>query len=165
MGTSSKLRQFRTNPIEILIFCAVTALFVKSLYGLVYDPQTLAPITVTPVAANPLSEGRAPASTSQTFINVDLKCDKNQDQETTAAKVRLTGSLCGFNSATEPSKLLKTTITNTANKFSATVFTDTNGGKYSTDYIPLNSGKNPIRLEFSYRDKRIVTQDLTITKN
>ena len=169
MGNSVNTRRFRANPIEVLILSAVSILFFRSVYNLVYDQPTFSsdPVSVSPIAANPLSEGRSPASavSAQSFLNVDVTCDKNGDQETTASKVRLTGPLCGADSATDTGKLVKASISNTANKFAATVFTDVNAAKFSTDYIPLNMGKNPIHLEFSYRNGKVINADLSVVKN
>jgi hypothetical protein len=38
-------------------------------------------------------------------------------------------------------------------------------GKFTTDYIPLTPGKNPIHLEFSYMDGKTFKQDYAINKN
>ncbi|OFZ21076.1 MAG: hypothetical protein A2X94_07025 [Bdellovibrionales bacterium GWB1_55_8] len=164
MAKTSKLYRFRANPVEVLIFLAVTGVFARSVYQLVYDPEVLTAMTVsTPAAVS--GQSRSPASISQTFLNMELSCDKNADHDTGATKVRLTGNLCGVDSTTDATKLVRTVISNEANKFAATVFTDVRGGKFSTDYIPLNSGKNPIHVEFSYRDGKVVTQDVVILKN
>jgi hypothetical protein len=153
--------------VELTIFIVVSLFFVNSLYHLFYDHTTLQLTALTTMAASPVTEGRSPASTAPAFFNLEVKCDQAQKQEsdTTASKVRITGSLCGTSSAPENAQLLKTNVTNTANKFTATVFTDENAGKYSTDYIPLNSGKNPIHIEFSYQGGKNVVQDFSITRN
>ena len=153
MGTPQNIKRFRINPVEVAIFSIVTLIFLNSVYNLFYDRQGFHPAALAPMAANPTSEGRSPASVGQSFMNLEVKCETNSEQETAAAKVRLTGALCGVGAtAADASKLLKTQIVNNANKFSATVFTDTTAGKFSTDYIPLNTGKNPIRIEFVYQE-------------
>jgi hypothetical protein len=163
------IRRFRTNPVELAIFSVVTLIFVNSLYNLFYDRANFKPTALAPMAANPISESnpRSPASTAsvsaQAFLNVDVRCEAPQDQDTNASKVRLTGPLCGAG-AVDGKDLLKAQVVNNANKFNATVFTDLNAGKFSTDYIPLNTGKNPIKLEFSYRGGRVVTQELSVVK-
>jgi hypothetical protein len=161
------VKRFRANPVELAIFSVITLIFFNSVYNLFYDQQGFRPAALTPMAATPVSEGRTPASVTQAFANMDLRCDDNADRDTTAVKVRLTGSICGDGRApaADATSLVKTMVVNTANKFAATVFTDVSGGKYSTDYIPLNLGKNPIRLEFSYRDGKVVTQELNVVKN
>jgi hypothetical protein len=165
----SKIRRFRSNPVEVAIFSVITLIFFNSVYNLFWDQQGFHPAALAPMVANPISEsgGRSPASASQAFVNVDVKCDTNADQDTTATKVRMTGTLCGDGRApaSDGSKLVKTMVVNNANKFNATVFTDVNAGKFSTDYIPLNLGKNPIHLEFTYRDGKVISQDINVVKN
>ncbi|MGZ3707368.1 MAG: hypothetical protein ACXWPM_00700, partial [Bdellovibrionota bacterium] len=57
----SKVRRFKTNPVEIVIFSVVSLIFINSLYNLFYDHQGFHPAALSPMAANPTSEGRAPA--------------------------------------------------------------------------------------------------------
>ncbi|MCM2322193.1 MAG: hypothetical protein NDJ90_02920 [Oligoflexia bacterium] len=162
-GTDTK--RFRTNPVEIGIFLVVTMVFANSIYRLFYDSPGFQTSALVAMESSPISEGRSPASVSQpSFANIELRCEALNEQDATAGKVRLTGGLCGLDAETGADKLVKTTVTNTANKFTATVFMDVNAGKFSTDYIPLNSGKNPIRLEFAYRGGKVVSQDLVLNK-
>jgi hypothetical protein len=158
-------RRYRVNPVEVAIFSIVTLIFLNSVYNLFYDRQGFNPTALAPMSANPVSEGRAPASVNQAFANLEVKCGSNGEQETTAAKVRLTGTLCGVNAGTEGSKLVKTQIVNNANRFTATVFTDLSVGKFSTDYIPLNTGKNPIHVEFTFQGGKQLANDVIVNKN
>jgi hypothetical protein len=161
--------RFRANPVEIAVFSVVTLVLFNSVYNLFFDPQGFHASTLTPMAANPVSESnRAPASApAHAFVNIDVRCQGKtpiaQDQETGANKVRMTGAICTGTS--DPSKLVKTVVLNGANRFNATVFADTNAGKFSTDYIPLNAGKNPIKMEFTYADGKTVVNELTVIKN
>jgi hypothetical protein len=163
----SQVKRFRTNPVELAIFSVITLIFCNSVYSLFYDPQGFHPEALTPMAANPVSEGRSPASTSQAFVNIDVRCDSSPDKDTTASKVRITGVICGDSRApaSDTTGLIETQVTNSANKFSATVFADPGNGKFSTDYIPLNLGKNPIHIEFSFRGGKVVSQDFNVVKN
>jgi hypothetical protein len=174
MAQTTSHPRFRVNPVELAIFSVVCLILINSIYNLVYDRESFRATSLTPMVANPVSEaGRAPAATvagaapavgqHASFLNLDLKCDGAADHETGAGKVRLTGSLCGINPG-DGATLAKTSVVNGANRFTATVFTDVNAGKYSTDYIPLNTGKNPIHLEFSYRGGKVVSQDITVTR-
>jgi hypothetical protein len=106
-AATRSLRQFRTNPVEIVIFLAVTAFFVHSVYRLFYESPHFQAAALTKMASNPVSEGRTPASTSQTFLNLDVRCDGAQDQDTGASKIRLSGPLCGLDPSTDGSKLTK----------------------------------------------------------
>ena len=165
MAKPVNIRRFRANPVEVLILSAVTVLFFRSVYNLVYDSQGFQSIQLAGHSQMNTAAERSPASVSSTFFNLEVKCDKNTDQDTGANKVRLTGTLCGSSTTNDTSKLVKTVVTNGANKFTATVFTDVNSGKYSTDYIPPNVGQNPIRVEFAYRDGKSFVQELNVLKN
>lgn len=165
MGTPQQLRRYKVNPVEVAIFSIVTLIFLNSVYNLFYDRQGFHPAALAPMAATPVSEGRSPASVNPAFANLEVKCGINSEQDTQAAKVRLTGTLCGAAAGTDGSKLIKTQIVNNANRFSATVFTDLSAGKFSTDYIPLNTGKNPIHLEFVFQGGKQVSHDVTVIKN
>ncbi|MEK6577742.1 MAG: hypothetical protein AABZ55_00820 [Bdellovibrionota bacterium] len=157
-------RRFRTNPVEIAIFAIAAVICFKSVYNLFYDHQSFQATALTSNAASPLSEGRVPASSIQNYFNLEIRCDENNAQETHATKMRLSGELCGA-SKNPNQRLLKTEIINTANRFAATVFTETNNQRFSTDYIPLNSGKNPIHLEFTYEGGKVFSHDRIINKN
>ncbi|MCM2277306.1 MAG: hypothetical protein NDJ89_04465 [Oligoflexia bacterium] len=165
-GTTQGTRRFRTNPVEIVIFLAAVGVFSHSVYKLFNDSPSYQAAALLPSAGNPVSEGRSPASVAPpAFANLDLRCDAGSEQNTQAAKVRLSGGLCGLDAATDPGKLIKTTVSNGANKFTATVFMDVNAAKFSTDYIPLNAGKNPIQVEFTYSGGKIVSQELVVNRN
>lgn len=159
-------KRFRINPVEVAIFSVVALIFMNSVYSLFYDRDNFQLATLTPMAASPTTENqsRSPASIVPTYANLDVRCGAMDEQSVTASKVRLTGQIC-TPAGTEEAKLIKTQITNGANKFNATVFTDVNGGKFSTDYIPLEVGKNALRIESSYPNGKLVTQELVIQKN
>lgn len=161
----TQVRRFRTNPVELVIFSCITLIFFNSVYNLFYDQNGFHAAALQPMAANPASEGRSPASVAPAFVNVDVRCDLNPDQDTAATKVRLAGGICGGAPGLDAGQLVKTQVTNTANKFAATVFTDVNAAKFSTDYIPLNLGKNPIHVEFTYEGGKTVSQDINVVKN
>ncbi len=69
----------------------------------------------------------------------DLK--NESDRSTDARWVRLTGRACDFRGNSE-----NVTVKNTSNGYSATVF-DSNG-RLTTDFIPLQMGKNDILIRF-----------------
>lgn len=153
-------KQFNTNPVEIVIFLAISAIFAHSVYQLFYVTSEFKPIALTPMVANPLTEGRSPASKSQLLQNLEVNCDAPTEQETTASKVRLSGLICGKSIE----KLKSLQISNTTNQFNATVFTDIDEKKFSTDYIPLNLGRNEFHLEFTYSDQKNLTQVVLLDK-
>jgi hypothetical protein len=175
-----EVRHFRVNPVEILILLTMTVVVGNSAYNLLYGTDSFHPDALKPMAANPASEGRTLASVpSSSFANLEVKCfaenvngdmgprpasvSTANDHETSANKVRLTGTLCGSDGITG-SQLVKATVLNSSNRFNATVFTDSNSPQFTTDYIPLAAGKNTLRLEFAYRGGKTHTQEITVSK-
>ena len=143
------------------------------LYSLFYDGHgavTASRLAQLPeVAWSQSSQASATAGANPLFLSYDLKCDQNAAQSTSAGKFRLSGAICGGETADgrKPSSvatLSSIQVFNLANKFSATVFTDSVAGKFSTDYIPLNPGKNPIRVEFRYADEHVTSRDFVVDK-
>jgi hypothetical protein len=165
---------FKLNPIEGLLFGLMALIFCHSMYSLVYDFGNLraAPLGSTSheVAQAQVTHGmswetRAPASKGTGLRSIDFKCEDSAGSESgvSATKVRLTGPLCGLPSPT--AKLVKTQIVNGANKYSATVFTDVSAQKFSTDYIPLVTGRNSIHVEFEYQGGKTFSRDLALERN
>lgn len=161
MRSMGKFRAFRVNPVEVMIFAGVSIIFANSIYHLFNEKNgTTLALQLTPQESSVQDTGRSPASVTPMFISVDLPCDENGvDSVTQAGKVRILGSLCGGSETPQ-----KAQIVNQANQFAATVFTDSNAGKYSTDYIPLNSGKNPIRVTFTSTSGKVITKEVIVTK-
>ncbi|OFZ80800.1 MAG: hypothetical protein A2583_08475 [Bdellovibrionales bacterium RIFOXYD1_FULL_53_11] len=167
MGTPQDAgdRWYQVNPVEVIVFILVLAVCMHSVYNLFYDRQGLQSTSLSPMSANPVSEGRTPASTVQSFVNLDLGCDPSVTRDTQAVKMRILGAMCGPGSImAEGVKPLKTKIVNQANRFEATIFTDMSAGKYSTDYIPLSPGQNQITIEFAYPGDRAFAQNLIVNK-
>jgi hypothetical protein len=170
MGNPPSERQAKVNPVELTIFSVISLVFLNSVYNLFYDRQGFHPATVVNLNL-PAEPGRGLASVKEPsvagaaplLLNYELRCDQNSDQVTQAGKLRLTGPLCGSQkSGTEKSEPIQ--VTNRANRFTATVFTDNGAGKFSTDYIPLNAGKNPIEVLFTVGSGKPVTQGFTVEK-
>jgi hypothetical protein len=174
------VRRFRVNPVEILILLTMSVVVGNSVYNLLYGTDSFRPAALKPMAANPTSEGRGLSSaTNASFANLEVKCVTDNvsddqgprpasvlsanDRETSANKVRLTGTLCGGDGLTG-SQLVKATVLNSSNRFNATVFTDSNSPQFTTDYIPLAAGKNTLKLEFAYRGGKTHTQEITVSK-
>jgi hypothetical protein len=156
MVQPSPTRRFKINPVEVGIFSVVALIFVNSVYNLFYEVPTLSGTPLAQVANTDPSDLRAPAS--QSFFNVDIKCEGvSAPQETQASKVRLSGPLCGSDQKADLVRQIKMQIQNVANKYAATVFTDVSTGRFSTDYIPLNAGKNSIHVEFQFPSGQNVT--------
>ncbi len=176
MGNSPTQRRFKINPAEFAIFSVISVIFLNSVYHLFYDQQGFHPSTVVNVnlpaepARTPASLAQAAAPSTPVLMNYEVRCEENVDQSTQADKLRLTGSVCAPQGGRQPASvgsdlpLNQVTVTNLANKFSATVFSDQAGGKYSTDYIPLNAGRNPIEVLFTYAGGQTSTQSFVVEK-
>lgn len=167
-------RTFKTNPVEIAIFAVVAIVFMNSAYRLVYSRDTFKAVALAPMNSNPVTEKRAPASLVEAapatssvpfFLNMDVSCGPALSQDTQATKVRLTGPLCGASTPDEVKAFSKARIVNGANKFSATIFPDTTANKFSTDYIPLESGTNAIQLEFTYSAGKTAAHEIILNRN
>jgi hypothetical protein len=157
-------RRYRINPVEMIILATIGAVFLNSIYHLFYDPSGFHPAALQNMAANPVSEGRSPASVSEAFQSAEINCTGNPERATSASKIRILGPLCSGAESVPNDSLIRTAVSNETNKFSATVFTDSVLGKFSTDYIPLNPGKNQLKVEFAYKSGKTVTQDLAFSK-
>jgi len=165
MNPARPIRRYRSNPVEVVILTVVAFVSVNSVYHLFYDHPSYTPIALTPMNSNPTSEGRQLASISRPLLNMEIQCNETSNQETSANKLRLKGPICGVTPEISGSSLVKTSIINTSNQFNATIFTDIASGQFSTDYIPLKSGENLIRFEFSYESGKTISQDIHVTRN
>jgi hypothetical protein len=169
VANDREVRRYKINPVEMIILATISGVFLNSIYHLFYDPNGFQPAALKNMAANPVSEGRSPASISSgAFQSTEINCSGNAELTTSASKIRLLGPICGGteagNATVSTDPLVRTVVMNETNKFSATVFTDGNLGKFSTDYIPLNPGKNQLKVEFAYKSGKTVTQDLAFSK-
>ena len=171
MRPTTHIRRFRANPIEGMILLVITTTLVHSIYSLFYSQTGFHPQTLTPMSSNPISEGRMPASASRSLNGVtlslstfDFQCNKPLDKDTSSTKIRLTGVLCGLPTDTGTLKIKKAVILNTTNQFNATVFSDGIQKKFSTDYIPLNPGKNQIHVEFVYQSGEKTVHEFLINR-
>ncbi len=156
----------RLNPVELVIFGVVTLGFVFSAWRLTQERPDFEGGMLAPMASNPLSETeRDPAATAPLFAHVSFECESLRETTVSASKIRISGPICGVRKGAEDPEIVTAAVVNSANQFQATVFTDLSAGKFSTDYIPLNSDKNAIRVEFRYKSGKSTTHDLVILKN
>jgi hypothetical protein len=164
MSHTHNFRRFKANPVEVAIFSIITLIFFNSVYNLIYNHKGFHPTALVPMSANPISEGRKLASIPQSNLTWEIQCDQSFEKDTPSNKVRINGPLCGADPFQGASNLIKANIMNTSNQYTATIFTDVGSGKFSTDYIPLQPGKNSIRVEFSYFNGKSFSQDILINK-
>jgi hypothetical protein len=156
----------RLNPVEFVIFGLVATGFGLSGYRLLNEGDSLQlgqSALLTPMSSSPISESRAPAS-APLFSQIAFDCGSRKELSVSASKVRINGPLCGLQGQ-DPTAPSKAVIINSTNHFSATVFTDSKKGQFSTDYIPLSPEKNTIQIEFSYENGKSVLHELTLIKN
>jgi len=153
----------RLNPVELVIFAVVATGFGLSAYRLIQEQPGAGSAMLAPMASNPVSEqtDRSPAALSPLFGHVDFGCKAGQETSVKASKIRISGPICGIEPGTS---MISTNIINSTNQFHATVFSDLSTGKFSTDYIPLNSDKNSIRVEFKFANGKTISHDLTLQK-
>jgi hypothetical protein len=177
-------KRFGINPVEIAVFSLTVLAFSYSVFNLLSFPNTPSILLSaqaadpkyapgTPLATLASNDLRSPASVNNhPILNIEVGCQASQnpqpevqpDSQTTAGKVRLNGALCDIPKL-DSSSVLKTQIVNNSNRYLATVFTDLNSGKFSTDYIPLSNGRNAIHLEFVYSGGKTFSKDFVINKN
>lgn len=179
------------NPVEGLVLAAVMGGFAYSVIGLFHERETFTALINSEefngsglAKTNDASGGRNPASsrlvtgvedgaardpaaiqtTGGALRQFDFRCDMNGEQSIEAGKVRLSGPFCNGNGTVSTDSPVKTAILNEANQFSATVFMDASTGRFSTDYIPLTTGSNPIAIEFKYASGASVKKAITILR-
>ncbi len=165
MNRTYPIPRFRTNPVEIIIFLTITLIFIYSLYNLLYGRVDFQLNTISTMSANPISEGRSPASTVSSLTTYEMACEKMSAKTISSNKLRLHGLLCSSNSNKSDKILNRAEIINTTNQFAATVFTDIENGQFSTDYIPLSAGLNSLHVLFTYQDGEKFELDLAITQS
>jgi cytoskeletal protein RodZ len=178
MSPTREQRRFRVNPVELVVFAAVTLVFANSVYQLFYDwDEIRAKSGTVEEASNASNASRGIASTTPLFSSIEVKCNEDAAkkktsearlEKTDAAKIRLSGPLCSPTAAAADTKhatLIKTEVMNKTTNAAATVITNTTEGRFSTDFIPLNPGPNQIQLKWVYSGGKELSQDLIIQKN
>lgn len=139
----------RLNPIELFIFCAVLSTFGYSVY------QLMTPAPFQGSYRTDIQNREVASIKSEQ--DIEVQCNVTQTYNTGSAQVRLAGTLCAKN--------VQARILNQANRFQAAVFSDSQKSRYTTEYIPLNPGKNPIYFEFKDADGKTLSQVVTVNRN
>jgi hypothetical protein len=164
---SGNKRHWSVNPVEVAIFSAVALIGVNSLYSLFSNSEGFQAAALSPMSANPVSEGRSPASIGHSAANIDTNCDDSASNRVSAGKIRLAGPICPEVTDEDKSdsiKPQKVEVKNETNNFAATVFIDKESAKYSTDYIPLSAGVNKLSIQFVYPKGKAIAQKLELIK-
>ncbi|MBI4925399.1 MAG: hypothetical protein HY843_05695 [Bdellovibrio sp.] len=159
MDGSKNGNRYKINPVEIVIFSVVALIFLNSVYSLFNDSTSFNELKLATK-----DENRQPAS-YKVLENLMVNCE-NTHQSIASERIRITGPLCGIEQLSQGNqKFLNTKIVNTANSYSATVFIEENAKKFQTDYIPLATGSNKIKIEHLYSSGVNYTQEIEIIKN
>lgn len=146
------------NPIELVIFLCCFGMFTVSAYRLIFMAPTVIPVATV----EPPQVERKVASLQSPFIQVDIPCTERFETETTASKVRLISKFCKGSKVESPSSIKKLTVIHGTNRFNATVFVSND--QFSTDFIPLVNGDNPIQIEMETREGSKITREIAFKK-
>lgn len=183
MATIKRLRSFRVNPIEVVIFSTVAAVFAHSVYRLFSESDSL---ELTALTKTVESASRAPASVldgsgeqpalqaQQLLSLVNIGCQAEFSQTSASFKVRIQGTICTdlrkpassdpVKAGEIPHKLTNVTVKNLTSTFGATVFIDPLTQVFVTDYITLQEGVNELKIQRTFDDGKIVEQKVTLQK-
>ena len=161
----------RFRSLEIGIFSVVSLVFLNSVYNLVTNGQILGatPLGAIKPTRNVSSvEGQKPDAFEH-FATYETHClVKGESFATDASKVRIKGVFCG--SPPPESESLEQThpvdykVKNKTTGYLATVLSENEVGRFSTDFIPLENGPNNILMEFKYRGVKSQSYGIIIDK-
>lgn len=174
------LEKNKGHAIEMGIFTVISLIFFNSVYQLFSDGKFSGEVARQTIEVKPSGRSLASKST-ESGPNVSIEniatsgssspyetlCKPSGELlETQAAKIRIVGPFCGHPTHLAQPKTNTETetidsdanlkIENSRNKFAATVFSDFENGKFSTDFIPVEVGTNKIIMEFQYKKSRKV---------
>lgn len=166
--------RLKANPVEVLILAILTAVFGNTLYTLVNESANYKPVTLVASAMNPISEGRAPASTAPSVLmQLDVGCEtKSPLSETHAQRVRLSGVTCppsadeddeDARAPASASPLKQVRVSN--GRSESSVFTDEARTHFVTEYLPLQPGTNAFEVTFTYANGSTRTLKRSVTRN
>ncbi len=173
---------------EIAIFSLVSLVFFHSAYRLLVNAGgDYVPAETRATAAQALRASRglaaaidrraetvkavAPQDPEQTgYIPYRTQCKTSGESlQTSAPRIRIVGTPCGLRApASVPSPasapLTQSRVENSTTRYVATVFNDPVTREFSTDFIPLDTGTNRIRLEFKYGNGSTHPATLTVVR-
>ena len=167
----------KLNTIELALFSVVGVIFLNSVYRLVtdgpalnrsYDEIKRKPASVTEEVFN-----------KKDFLIYNTNCTSPELISTTASKVRIEGANCGAPSLLKSKRspgsttlntenlehpLSTSQVTNKISHFSGSLIFEPETNKFSTEFIPLELGKNNVHLDFKYKTGKSVPLDIEITR-
>lgn len=166
------------TAVEMGIFAVVSLIFMNSVYHLFMDGRLSGnerrPLAGTPVRSVPVTKTKM-----DDLAVYETRCVlQGESYETSASRIRILGPLCGApnrspasvngtasatSSKPDPG-LVSSTVENATTRFAATVFTDHGTSDFSTDFIPLEKGRNRIVMQFRYKTGKIQPIELYINR-
>jgi hypothetical protein len=166
----------RFKSLEIGIFSVVSLVFLNSVYGFLSNGHFLG---IRRLASSPKPVlNRSVSSELESFTQYETTCHPaGEVLRTQAAKIRVVGAYCGASSvrqvasvpaaagAAPPVEPLDYRVENASTHYLATVFTDHEAQRFSTDFIPLNPGSNKILMDFKYRSGKTHTVVIEFIRN
>lgn len=169
MATEQETKRYRHNPLEVLIFTAITGFFIHSVYTLFQEKSHIA--TSFEVAETETTGGVTRSPASSQVSEIELDCVAGVEYQVSSERVKLRGMLCppesmSLTGGREPSSETpaRIKVVNQANEALGTVFMDSGHKKFTTDYLPLIAGENHLLVTYYYRGNRSSQRDLTIRR-
>ncbi len=157
-------KSYRTNPVEVVFLGVMGALFLSSVYNLFFTERSFivkVDAPNRPVIKERASEtAREPASTTLPTESLELTCEPKQARMTSVSRVRLQGLLCG---GTKNGALLEGRIVNEATHTEGLLVVS-DPTRFASDFVPLNLGRNPVKLVFQFTGGKKVALDLELTR-
>lgn len=166
---------FKINPVELVIFAAISGIFCHSAYRLLSDGNGFRWDALRPVAENltTATSNRAPASIAPVtpiLETIVVRCDDSDPTTTSADKVRLQFPDCAA-SATSATALSETaandhliSVTNLKNAISATVIPEHDKKTFSTEYLSLEMGENTVQIKTQTPDGKATDREVMIIR-
>lgn len=153
-------RRFRVNPLELLLFLGMIGVTSRSAYLMFSEiPNYDAFLHADRAPASAVDEA-SPARRKLTG-HLFLDCTPSVEPKyVEAEQVRVHGDLCGSRverGSTGPAATpQKVSVLNRTNQQEAIVFIDKGRSEYSTEFLPLDPGKNAIQIKIEYQNGKVV---------
>jgi hypothetical protein len=157
--TLNERKKLKINPVEAVIFLAVTGFFSSSVYNLVNDTDAIkAAALENTKATRTLSSTRSNDSNSAQELLID--CSLTQSPFLTGNSiVKIRGQLCLTDK--EATSVL---IQSHDKSIQFEAFVNPDGNEYTTPPVALKTGDNPFKLEQKGKSKKTWTKELMIRR-
>ncbi len=158
-AAQNERKKLKINPVEAVIFLAVTSFFSSSVYNLVNDTDAIkAAALETSKATRTLSSVRSNDANSAQELLVD--CSSTQAPFLTGnSNVKIRGQLCLTDK--ESTSVL---IQSHDKSIQFEAFVNSDGTEFTTPPVALRTGDNPFKLEQRGKSKKTWTKELMIRR-